>query len=118
MRRVLVTTCSIASQWDACAKLRGDVSEELADGLAAYAYEHADLERVMASRWEKKWNIVRQVARKCISDHEEYQLRLTDEGTYFSNDEQQDIDVDDPDPALPPGFENAIAFELELEPID
>ena len=117
MRRAIATTCWIASQWDTRAKLQGDVSEELADGLSAYAYEHAELERMMASLWEKKWHLVRQVAKRCISDHEEYQLRLTDEGTYFSNNDQEDIDVDDPDP-LPPGFEGAITLELELEPVD
>ena len=117
MRRAIATTCWIASQWEIRAKLRRDVSDELEDGLAAYAYEHADLERTMASRWEKKWHTVRQVARKCISDHNEYQVKLTDEGTYFSNDDQEDIDVDDPDP-LPPGFEHAITLEVELEPVD
>lgn len=115
MRRAAVTTVWIASQWEARATLRDDVSEELADGLAAYAHEHAALERAMAARWEKKWNLVRQVARRCISDHEDYQLRMTDQGNYFSNNDQEDIDVDDPDP-LPPGFERAIALEVELEP--
>ena len=112
-----MTTLWIASQWDKRAKLRHDVSAELADGLAAYAYEQAALERAMAARWEKKWKVVQQVARRCISDHEDYQLRMTDQGTYFSNDDQEDVDIDDPDP-LPPGFglENAIALEVELDP--
>ena len=115
MRRAIATTLWIASQWDNRAKLRHGVSAELADGLAAYAYEHAALERAMATRWEKKWRVVQQVAKRCIADHEEYQLRMTDQGTYFSNNDQEDVDMDDPD-SLPPGFENAIRLEVELEP--
>lgn len=41
---------------------------------------------------------------------------MTDQGNYFSNNDQEDIDIDDPDPPLPPGFEHAITIELELEP--
>ena len=117
MRRAVVTTYWIASQWDVRAKLRGDVSIELAEGLAAYAYEHAALERVMAGRWEKKWKLAQEVARRTIADHKEYQLKMTDEGNYFSNEDPEDIDLDDPDP-LPPGFEHAITLELEMEPTD
>ena len=118
MRRVIVTTCWIASQWENRAKLRTNVSKELGEGLAAYAFEHAALERVMASRWEKKWKVVQEVARRTIADHKESQLRMADDGTYFSNDDAEDIDADDPDPLLPPGFEHAITLELDLEPHD
>lgn len=112
-----MTTRWIASQWEARARLRGNVSSELAEGLAAYAHEHAALEEVMATRWEKKWKVVQEVARRTIADHREYQLKLTDEGNYFSNEDPEDIDIDDPDP-LPPGFDHAIRLELELEPMD
>lgn len=117
MHRAIVTTRWIASQWDGRAKLRDNVSVELAEGLAAYAYEHAALEEIMAARWEKKWRVVQELARRTIADHKEYQLKVTEEGAYFSNDDPEDIDVDDPDP-LPPGFEHAITLELDLEPTD
>ena len=43
MRRAVATTRWIASQWETWAKVRNNMSEELADGLGTYAYEHAAL---------------------------------------------------------------------------
>lgn len=66
MRRTITYCRHRAEWWRSRAALRRDVPPELADGLAAYAFEHADLEERFAADLERRWAVVRAKAREFI----------------------------------------------------
>lgn len=102
MRRAVATTDWIADNWKMRAGSRKDVSPELKDGLSAYAYEQEDAERVMAEHWSLQWGSVRNLAERCLEKNGGLNIRLSEVSTYFSNDEGDDIDVDDPESGRQP----------------
>ena len=102
MRRAIATTKWIANNWKTRASTRKNVSTELKDGLSAYACEQEDAECVVAEQWSMQWAAVRNVAKRCLEKNGEFDIRLGDVSTYFSNDEGDDVDVDDPEQGREP----------------
>lgn len=96
MRRAIVTTEWIANKWDARAIARSAVSAELLDGLSAYAREQAAGERGLALHWSSQWKLVRDLAGRRLTQNERLEIRMGEGDTYFSNDDNNDVDVDDP----------------------
>ncbi len=75
MRRVIEATRHQARWWNLVRSARqGHVSptdpvdEELAEGLNAYADEHADMETAIADSFEAQWAVIRQKAREYLKD--------------------------------------------------
>ena len=95
MRRAIATTTWIADNWGKKAKARENVSAELKDGLSAYAHEQASAENTLAAQWAKQWALVQDLASGCLS-MEELTVRMGQSSTYFSNDDDEDVDLDDP----------------------
>jgi hypothetical protein len=67
MRRTLVFGEWMAEEWSRRSSVRSTVDSILAEGLAAYAAEHADIERARCARWASRWSPVRQRAREALS---------------------------------------------------
>jgi hypothetical protein len=60
MCRVLAFGEWKAKWWREQASRRNSVPEELAEGLQAYAAEHAECEETLAKRWTAQWAPVRE----------------------------------------------------------
>lgn len=105
MRRAIETTTWIADNWENKAKTVGNVSTELKDGLLAYALEQAGAERALAAHWSAQWSVVRDLASGCLSLDE-------DQSSYFSNNDDEDIDIDDPDSTL---RKEPVTIEITIE---
>lgn len=62
-----IAYCNFKSEWwKDRATLRRHISPELADGLAAYAAEHADLEERLAVDLDRRWSVIRRRAKGLI----------------------------------------------------
>jgi hypothetical protein len=68
MRRVIVFCNWKAGWWDERRASRTGVSNELAEGLWAYAAEQAARERTWEEKWSTKWRAVRARAAAALSD--------------------------------------------------
>lgn len=68
MRRTIESCRWKANWWRANAAVRRDITPELADGLAAYAFEHADLEERFAQDLERRWAVIRRRAQALIEN--------------------------------------------------
>lgn len=79
-----------AEWWRSRSALRRDASPELADGLAAYAFEHADLEERFAADLERRWDVIRAKAREFI-----------DSGFQFAEAPDGELEKAPEAPALP-----------------
>ena len=66
MRRSVVYTRWKAGWWTDQADYRPDISDELREGLRAYALQHAAEEADMANRWEAIWQPLRDAAAKFL----------------------------------------------------
>ncbi|KAF8122930.1 hypothetical protein K438DRAFT_1651868, partial [Mycena galopus ATCC 62051] len=70
MRRVLEFCAWKARWWDQRVDSgRPGINPELAEGLRAYALEHAAQQRAWEVQWGKKWSAVREHARDVMRDH-------------------------------------------------
>ena len=114
MRRATVTTDWIAKRWEARAKVARDVSKELQDGLAAYALEQAGAERKMSAHWTSRWSFIQEMAERCLACEGALGIRVEEGSSYFSNDDTEDIDVDNPEAGMGRQAE-PITIEITVE---
>lgn len=68
MRRVLEFCVWKATWWLRQIPRRKSLAQPLAEGLRAYAEEHADLEHRIAASWEAKWASARQLAEPILRE--------------------------------------------------
>lgn len=66
MRRTIAYCRWQSAWWKSQVGERQNISPELVDGMAAYAFEHADLEERFALDLERRWDVIRRRAREFI----------------------------------------------------
>lgn len=88
MHRIITYCRHRAEWWRSWAALRRDAPLELADGLAVYAFEHADLEERFAADLERRWTVVCTKAREFIDSGYKFPERLDrDDASASSRDD-------------------------------
>lgn len=103
MRRT-IAYCRWQSQWWAeRAVERQDLPSELQEGVAAYAWEHADLEERFARDLERRWDVIRRRAKEFI------------ESGFVDDEPQAQIDTA---ASVPPAAETVTLNLRELQSLD
>ncbi|KAF7972068.1 hypothetical protein HWV62_19137 [Athelia sp. TMB] len=71
MRRAEVTTRHIANRWTRQARLRVEATPELQEGLAGYAFRHAEMEERLADKWAEQWKVAKDRAAPILAGNME-----------------------------------------------
>jgi hypothetical protein len=69
MRRAIEFCRWQADWWDQQKDSRTDVAPHIAQGIRAYAVEHADVERRRSVEWTAQWMPIRKRAEEVLKDH-------------------------------------------------
>ncbi|KAF7982377.1 hypothetical protein HWV62_29128 [Athelia sp. TMB] len=100
MRRVEAAMRHIAEQWTQKATLRANATAGLQEGLAAYAFRHADMETRLANKWAAQWEVVKKRAEPILAGNMEVveaaeKLARTDQVIPIELEEEDCPPIDD-----------------------